>query len=187
MSTFFQYIFYFFILPTISLFPIKVRKFRMNQILITSLIDKEKYPNEIFSDLYHQRWPVEEDYKVMKSRIEIGNWSGKSVLSVYQDFHAKVFSKNFTAMLAHSTSEQIESRSYDLKYKYQLNITQALSKMKDTIVILLNRPRCAAEKLLIKLRNIFIKTVEPIRPGRKFPRKQKVQRKDFYSCYKPIR
>ena len=31
MSTFFQYIFYFFILPTISLFPIKVRKFRMNQ------------------------------------------------------------------------------------------------------------------------------------------------------------
>jgi hypothetical protein len=70
------------------------------EILITSLIDTETYPAEIFYDLYHHRWPVEEDYKVMKCRIEIENFTGKSVLSVYQDFHARIFSKNLTAMLA---------------------------------------------------------------------------------------
>ena len=81
--------------------PLKLRLIRVelesgeSEILVTSLIDKEKYPHEIFSELYHQRWPVEEDYKVMKCRVEIENWSGKSVLSVYQDFHAEVFSKNF--------------------------------------------------------------------------------------------
>ena len=173
--------------------PLKLRLVRVElkngepEILITSLINKEKYPYEIFLDLYHQRWPVEEDYKLMKSRIEIGNWSGKSVLSAYQDFHAKVFSKNLTAMLAHSTIEQIKSRYHDLKYEYKLNITQALSKIKDTIVILLNRPRCVLENLLKKLFNIFIKTIEPVRPGRKFPRKQKNRTKDFHQCYKPIR
>jgi hypothetical protein len=32
---------------------------------------------------------VEEDYKAIKCRMELENFTGKSVLSVYQDFHAK--------------------------------------------------------------------------------------------------
>ncbi len=173
--------------------PLKLRLIRVelesgeSEILITSLIDKEKYPHNIFSELYHQRWPVEEDYKVMKCRVEIENWSGKSVLSVYQDFHAKVFSKNFTSMLAHPAKEKIESRYHDAKYKYQVNFTQALSKMKDTIVLLFNRSRSVIEDLLAKLEMLFIETAEPVRPGRKFSRKQKIRRKSFYQCYKPIR
>ncbi len=35
----------------------------------------------------------------MKCRLEVENFSGKSPLSVYQDFHAAVLSKNMTAML----------------------------------------------------------------------------------------
>lgn len=177
----------------LDIVPLKLRLIRVeletgeSEVLITSLTDKEKYPHEIFSDLYHQRWPVEEDYKIMKSRIEIGNWSGKSVRSVYQDFHAKVFTKNFTAMMAHSVKEKVDNNCDGLKYKYQINITQALSKIKDTIVLLFNRPCCIMEELLIKIRKILIKTIEPVRPGRKFPRKHKVSLKRFYPCYKPIR
>ena len=43
--------------------------------LATSLLDGAAYPTTIFKELYHQRWPVEENYKVMKSRIEIENFS----------------------------------------------------------------------------------------------------------------
>jgi hypothetical protein len=32
------------------------------KILITSLLNTEKYSAEIFFDLYHHRWPIEEDY-----------------------------------------------------------------------------------------------------------------------------
>lgn len=103
------------------------------EISITSLIDTETYPAEIFYDLYHHRWPVEEDYKVMKCRIEIENFTGKSVLSVYQDFHARVFSKNLTAMLAFQARVNVEQEK-DKRYPYQINFTQAVSKMKDTIV-----------------------------------------------------
>jgi hypothetical protein len=73
--------------------PLKLRLLRIHngpdvQILITSLIDTQLYPIDIFNDLYHSRWPVEEDYKAIKCRMELENFTGKSVHSVYQDFHA---------------------------------------------------------------------------------------------------
>ena len=78
--------------------PMKLRLIRIEndgkaQVLITSLTDTQQYPNEIFDELYHRRWPVEEDYKTIKCRIELENYSGESVLSVYQDFHAKYFTE----------------------------------------------------------------------------------------------
>lgn len=87
--------------------PIPVRLIRVElntgevEMLVTSLLDTVAYPIAVFEDLYHCRWPVEENYKVMKCRIEIENFSGESVWAVYQDFHAKVFTMNLTAILAH--------------------------------------------------------------------------------------
>jgi hypothetical protein len=157
------------------------------EILITSLVDTEKYPPEIFLDLYHHRWPVEEDYKVMKCRIEIENFTGKSVLSVYQDFHARIFSKNLTAMLTFPAHKDIEQKNQDKRYPYQLNFTQAVSKMKDTIVLLFNRPLEIVKNMISALHCLFIKTVEPVRHNRKFPRNHKIQKRGFYPSYKPVR
>ena len=157
------------------------------EILITSLLDTEKYPTEIFFDLYHHRWPIEEDYKVMKCRIEIENFTGKSVLSVFQDFHARIFSKNLTAMLAFPTRRDIEQNNDDKLHRYQINFTQAVSKMKDTIVLLFNRPMEVAKNLIAALHDLFIKTVEPVRPNRKYPRNHKIQKRGFYPSYKPVR
>jgi hypothetical protein len=67
-----------------------------SEILITSLLDTQCHPHELFTDLYHLRWPVEEDYKRMKQWIEIENFSGKSVLSVYQDFMLKFFQRTWS-------------------------------------------------------------------------------------------
>lgn len=156
------------------------------EILITSLVDIETYPQEIFLDLYHHRWPIEEDYKVMKCRIEIENFTGKSVLSVYQDFHARIFSKNLTAMLAFPAHQDIEQLNHDKRYPYQLNFTQAVSKMKNTIVLLFNRPLEVAKNLISALHELFVKTVEPVRPNRKFPRNHKIQKRGFYPSYKPV-
>jgi len=87
-------------------------------VLATSLLDTVAYPITVFKDLYHCRWPVEEQYKVMKCRIEVENFSGKSVLAVYQDFHAKVFTMNLTAILAHPAQEVVEQESQEKQYTY---------------------------------------------------------------------
>jgi len=155
------------------------------EILITSLIDSELYPSDLFDDLYHHRWPVEEDYKVMKKRLEIESWTGKSVLSVYQDFQAKVFTKNLTAVLAHPAQQAVEKETTHRKHKYQINFTQALSKMKDAVVLLFQRANLI--ELIYSLQRIFMDCLEPIRPGREYPRKKSFNQRLFYPCYKTIR
>jgi len=171
--------------------PIKVRLLRVKlesgetEILITSLLDKIAYPCEIFKELYHKRWPVEEDYKAMKSRVEVENWSGKSVESVYQDFYAKVFTANLTAVMVHPAQDVVEEQTQKSLYSYQVNLTQALSKMKDTVVLLFHRTNICG--LISDLLDLFIKTIEPVRPDRKYPRKKGLRKQGFFPCYKPAR
>lgn len=173
--------------------PLKLRLLRIEldtgetEILITSLLNGISYPHREFSDLYHSRWPVEEDYKAIKRRAEVENFSGKSVLSVYQDFHAKIFSKNLTAAISYPLKSRIKQKYGHRKYDYQLNFTQALSRMKDTVVLLFSEPLSLIENHIERLHQLFLTLVEAVRPGRKFPRKAKVQRRGFYPCYKPIR
>ncbi len=171
--------------------PLKLRLIRIQnkdqvQVLITSLIDTKEYPIEIFRDLYHHRWPVEEDYKTIKCRLELENFSGKSVLSVYQDFHAKVFTKNLVWIMAFPANSALQRKSKSRKYDYQINFTQALSKSKGVIGLLFHETISKILYLIAELQNIFQRTIEPIRPGRKYPRNHKVSRRKFFPAYKPI-
>jgi len=171
--------------------PLKLRLIRIEtdgkvQILITSLIDTQQYPIELFSDLYHKRWPIEEDYKSIKCRMELENFSGKSPLSVYQDFHAKVFIKNLVWIMAFPIQGQLENDSCGRKYQYQVNFTQALSKSKGVVALLFHDTSRQIRRLISDLQNIFQRTVEPIRPGRKYPRNHKAKNRKFFLQYKPI-
>jgi IS4 transposase len=57
-----------------------------SEVLVSSLTDFKTYPASLFSDLYHQRWAVEEDYKVLKSRLNIENDSSVSVKVFYKTY-----------------------------------------------------------------------------------------------------
>ncbi len=70
------------------------------EVLITNLVDSQKYDVSVFKSLYHLRWGVEENYKRLKQWVEIENFSGTSALSVQQDFYAKIVSTNLTALMA---------------------------------------------------------------------------------------
>ena len=157
------------------------------EVLITSLTDEKKYPQEIFKELYHKRWPVEVDYLFMKERLQIGNFSGKSALSVYQDFHSKVLAKNLIWVLASPAQDVVKNESKDKEYEDQINMTQAISKSKDTLFLLFERPRDMIVQLIQRIHAIFIASTEPIRPGRKFERNHKVNKREHHMNYKPCR
>lgn len=171
--------------------PLKLRLLRIHngsevQILITSLMDTQLYPIRIFSDLYHSRWPVEEDYKAIKCRMELENFTGKSVLSVYQDFHAKIFAKNLVSILSLHINQDLKKNTEGRKRLYQVNFTQALSKSKGVLALLLQETKSKIMQLVADLLHIFEKTIEPIRPGRKYPRNHKISARKFFPQYKPI-
>ena len=155
------------------------------EVLGTSLLDQVQYPYDLFKDLYHTRWPVEEDYKAIKSRVEVENWSGTSVLAIYQDFHAKLFTKNLTTLLAFPVATQVAQESPDKQLTYRPNMTHALSKTKDTIVLLLTRAHSAP--LLKPLWTLISQTLEPVRPNRSYARKTRVKPRKFAMNYKPVR
>ena len=170
--------------------PLQVRLVRITldsgavEVLGMSLLDQERYPYAVFKELYHQRWPVEEDDKVLKLRVEVENWAGKSPLSIYQDFHAKVFTATLTAILALPAQAVVAEQSQAKQYTYQVNCAHRLSKMTNTVVRLLCRTHMA--DLLTSLWQITLRVVEPIRPGRKYPRDKTTQRRRFAMAYKPL-
>lgn len=153
------------------------------EVLATSLMDSEKHPYELFKDLYHNRWPVEELYKLIKSRVEVENFTGKYPESIKQDFHALIFLSNLTSILAFPIHSKIKKKCKKRKYDYKINWTQAIAKMKDSVVLLFMKNYIVrvVEKLLFH----FVNNIIPIRPNRTFPRIKK-PKKHFFMAYKPI-
>ncbi len=177
----------------LDLTPLKLRLISVKletggvEILITSLTDQQAYAYDDFAELYHLRWPVEEDYKSMKQWVEIENFTGKSVLSIYQDFHASVFSKNMTSVLAFPTQPIIDQNTESRKHKYKPNFAQSLSKIKDVLPLLFIRTEEKIRALISGIHAIFIQTIEPVRLGRRYPRNFNKRSGRFHFCYKSIR
>jgi hypothetical protein len=170
--------------------PFDVRLIRVElesgevEILATSLLDVGRYRHGIFKELYHKRWPVEEDYKAMKCWLQLENFSGKTVLSIYQDFHAKIFQKNLTSVLCFSPQSRLDEDGKKRKYSHQVNFAQALSNMKGVTPLLFQRSKDAVLSIILDLQTLFYKTTEPVRPGRKNPRKHKTSVRRFFFSYK---
>ena len=173
--------------------PIKLRLLRIRlknggfEILITSLRGREKFPHKVFKDLYHQRWFVEEDYKLMKSRLEIENFSGLSVEAIKQDVHAKVLTKNIAAIAILEADAIAKEKYRHRRREYRINFTYALSQLKDNIV------RFTLNLMPPDLISIFIKqvasAVNAIRPERSFVREKDLMRKRIkrhYIAYKRV-
>lgn len=153
------------------------------EVLATSLIDKEDVTIEDLEWLYKQRWSEEEAYKLLKCRVDVERFSGKSVLSIYQDFYASIFMMNLSAALCLPVKEKIEKEGKQhRKYDRQINKTNAISFLTNSAVGLfyhkMIEPFFRAFDLLLH------KTVDIIRPGRKNPRKHrpKKPKSNAYKC-----
>lgn len=100
-------------LPTTD---IKLRLVRVDlpgevEVLITNLMDSKVYESSLFKSLYHLRWGIEENYKRLKKWVEVENFSGKSALSVKQDFYAKIVAMNLTAIMAVAAQKNLIKNS----------------------------------------------------------------------------
>ncbi|MDP1835282.1 MAG: IS4 family transposase [Chlamydiales bacterium] len=152
------------------------------EVLLTSLMCTETYPLNIFLNLYFSRWNIEEGYKFYKSGVEIENFSGKSVLSVEQDFHATVLATNARALLSLEASREIQKDEENLsrKYEYVVNKKVSMEGLKhDFVKVLLNRGY-DIEAFCSRVKSTMKKDRIPIRPGRNFKRVVKHRRRKFH-------
>jgi hypothetical protein len=170
---------------------IRVRMLRIElaggetEILCTSLLDMDKITLEDIKELYHYRWSVEEAYKLLKMRVEVENFTGKTARAVMQDFHSKIFMMTLCAALSYPIEEKVrkEYEKNTSKRKYQINRTNALSMLRNIYIGLFLRKD--TKKALDAFDNNISKTLEIVRPDRSNPRQKKLRRK-FFMNYKPL-
>ena len=156
------------------------------EILCTSLTDTEKYPHNQFKELYHYRWNEEEAYKLLKCRIELENFSGKTANAVKQDFYAKIFLLTLTATLSHPIEEKVKKEykaDKQRKYDQKINRTNSISMTKEILVGLFIKKQY---KKALKFFDVIVyNTREIIRPNRKNERKHR-QKKPYSMNYKRL-
>ena len=156
------------------------------EILCTSLIDTAVYPQEQFKELYHFRWNEEEAYKLLKNRIELENFSGKTAKAVKQDFYAKIFLLTLTAAYAHPIEERVKEEfkaDENRKYDQKINRTNAISMTRDILIGMFLKKQY--QKALKAFDDIVFSTREIIRPDRKNERKHR-QKKPYSMNYKRL-
>lgn len=156
------------------------------EVLITNLVDSDAYPIDEFGRLYAKRWAVEEDYKTLKTKLNIEDFSGKSVKSIQQDIQAKVLVKNLTTLLTLASNKIIKRQTATRQHHYKTNFTQALSKMKDRVIFIVK-----SDNPLREIKNLiywFVKRNEPVRPHRSYSRKTNKMKKSTKSGnYRQVR
>jgi hypothetical protein len=137
------------------------------EVLVTNL-KAEGYSIDDLKALYHLRWGVEESYKTFKKTLHIEHFTGRTALSVKQDFYARVFMLNMASMIrTQGVDNQIANKPHK-KYRQQVNKTQVLAKIKDFLTDLFYTKQIG--KVIKQLLRTLEKRLEIIRPGRSFPR-----------------
>jgi hypothetical protein len=142
------------------------------EVLVTNLLDRQKYPVTEFKDLYARRWGIETDFDFKKNVVEIENFSGVSVGAIYQDIFAKVLTQNIAMASAAAAQIIVDEKNVHRKRNYKVNITQAISKMKNLLVNFFVRFDVVLFERYISILSL---TTEAIRPGRTFTRRKRIR------------
>lgn len=135
------------------------------QVLATSLTDSHAFPAPDFAELYHQRWGIEEAFKLLKHRLMVEQFSGELPEAIRQDFHAKVFTANLAQALATSSHDSLPEEQ---KARYFPNVAYILDSLKNRLFGWLIQ-RVPPDEVLTLL-DLYANTLERKRSGRSAPR-----------------
>lgn len=172
--------------------PITLRLIRIDigpdqpEVLITTLTDKTAYPAAELGELYHQRWFVEEDFKLIKKRVRVESFPTIIPEAIIHHYYATLLARNVSALLWFFPERRLSEAETTNKLNYQVNKTLTLSKVKDTIILIFARSAATVKPLLDNFLHIVLGCASPIRPNRSFPRKKK-RKSGVSMTYKQIR
>jgi len=141
--------------------------------LITDL-PQDTFETSDFQTLYFKRWPIETRYDTLKIKLQLENFTGKTVLSVFQDFYASMFLSNMATFAKYVTDAEIQKDNADknLDYEYKTNVNILIGKLKDNLVLVMLEPNPKKrDRALQKVLAEISRNRTPIRPDRQFERK----------------
>lgn len=120
------------------------------EVLITNL-GRKAFKKSEFQELYNLRWGVETKYNTLKNKLEIESFSGKTIVTVLQDFYATLYLSNIVSSIKSESDEIIceDNANKNLKYDYITNENLLIGKLKDKLVMILLNPDANHRALLL--------------------------------------
>ncbi|MFR4983370.1 MAG: IS4 family transposase [Clostridium neonatale] len=141
--------------------------------LVTNIFD-ETISLTDFKELYFKRWGIEVKYNEIKNKLQVENFTGKTVIAIEQDFYATMYLTNMVALAKKDANKAIEedSKNKNLKFEYKVNTNVLIGKLKNTLItmIIIKNP-WKRSKILKSIQSEIERNIIPIRPGRKIVRK----------------
>lgn len=172
-------------------FSVRVLKLRLSsgetETLLTNL-DSEYLPLAQAGELYFKRWGIETAYDILKSKLQLENFSGKTEISVLQDFYATVYLAGFAALCAAQADRQIAAndQNKNLKHTRKSNQNRTIAKLRDRFWrILLEDDPFLQDSLLMCLCKDIARRPESVRPGRS-PGRKPPRHKRFFAAKKSV-
>lgn len=139
------------------------------EVLMTSLLDSKEYPVEDFKNLYWLRWGIETYFDILKNRLNLENFTGKSSESVRQDFFSTIMVSNYESVMTADAQEVLDSKKNN-KYKQKINKSVSFNIIKNNVIELFYNYGDKPDKLLKKMDKMFLMNPSPIRDKREFER-----------------
>ena len=170
--------------------------------LYGTTLSGEQYPANSFSDLYHERWSIEELYKISKKIINIDEFHSKTGRGVKQEVYAHLLLINLSRFfefdaqdsLPHMNQEDKEKCSAFNFYKFfnptsmfNINFKNCLRVVSNYIENLFLDSYEELRNWVAKVTQKILHIQQKIRPGRSFLRQSFKPRKDWEKTnIKPI-
>lgn len=146
------------------------------EVLISSLLDIIKYEDKLFKNLYFKRWKVELYYDELKNKLQVGNFSGYSKQTIYQDFYSSIFVSNIQTLLVWEINEELKEERGQTKYQYKVNINVSYGILKNRILELFLSDKPMSQ-ITEEIKELLKKHTIPIRPNRNYERNNGKYRK----------
>jgi hypothetical protein len=141
------------------------------EVLATNLLDEAAYETAAFGELYHYRWRIETYYGLLKGRLDLENFTGRSPEAVRQDVYATIFLSNLESVLTRPTQRQMTHASPPPQHACQVNRAVSFHALKSHIIELLLSQE-PPQQVIQKLESLFAGAPVTIRPNRKVARKK---------------
>ncbi len=141
------------------------------EVLATNLLDAAAYETAALGELYHHRWGIETYYGLLKGRLDLEHFTGRSPEAVRQDVYATIFLSNLESVLTRPTQRQMNGRSSECQHPVRVNRAVSFHALKCHMIELLLSPE-PPRRVIQKLQGLFAGTPVTVRPERRTPRKK---------------
>jgi hypothetical protein len=154
---------------------IAVAGFRTRQvILVTTLLDGEKYPPQALSELYYRRWAMELSLRNIKTTLQMDQLSGKNPQNLEREIRMHFLVHNLVRRLMLEASRRHRVPLDRVSFAGGLSTARRYSE-----ALLQVRSKRQHARLIEELFSVLASDLVPDRPGRREPRAVKRRPKPY--------